>query len=193
MDPVSGPIPEQLDRVATSPSFATRTAEEEEADRNIMGDILSTIPSRTTWHRRGFLARIAAVPTVLFAAPALADSVVSGTVSITQTQIAFIGSGNLGGGVLNYGGKSYPFTIGGLGIGGFGISKIEATGKVYDLKNLNDFAGAYVQGRYGAVAGNKSTGELWLTNAVGVSLSLNAKRQGLALSLGGDAIYIDFD
>ncbi len=117
----------------------------------------------------------------------------SGTVSITQTQIAFIGSGNLGGGVLNYGGKSYPFTIGGLGIGGFGISKIEAQGKVYDLKNLNDFAGAYVQGRYGAVVGSKSTGELWLTNANGVSLSLIAKRQGLALSLGGDAIYIDFD
>jgi len=158
-----------------------------------MGDILTTIPSRTIWHRRGFLARIVAVPAVLFATPAFADSVPSGTVSITQTQIAFIGSGNLGGGVLNYGGKSYPFTIGGLGIGGFGISKIEAQGKVYDLKKLNDFAGAYVQGRYGAVIGSKSTGELWLTNASGVSLSLIAKRQGLALSLGGDAIYIDFD
>jgi hypothetical protein len=158
-----------------------------------MGDILSTIPSATTWHRRGFLARVAAVPALLCAAPAIADSVPSGTVTITQTQIAFIGSGNLGGGRLNYGGKSYDFTIGGLGIGGFGISKIEATGNVYDLKSINDFAGAYVQGRYGAVVGSKSTGELWLTNANGVSLSLKAKRTGLALSLGGDAIYIDFD
>jgi hypothetical protein len=193
MDPVSGPIPEQPNRVATSPSFATRTAEEDEADLNIMGDIFSTIPSATSWHRRGFLARAAAVPALLFAAPALADSVPSGTVTITQTQIAFIGSGNLGGGTLNYGGKSYRFTIGGLGIGGFGISKIEASGNVYDLKSINDFAGAYVQGRYGAVVGSKSTGELWLTNTNGVSLSLKAKRTGLALSLGGDAIYIDFD
>ena len=154
---------------------------------------LTTFPSGATWHRRGFLARIAAVPALLFAAPAAAESKASGTVSITQTQIAFIGSGNLGGGRLNYGGKSYNFTIGGLGIGGFGISKIEAQGNVYDLKQLADFPGAYVQGRYGAVVGNKSTGELWLTNTNGVSLSLNAKRQGLALSLGGDAIYIDFD
>jgi hypothetical protein len=158
-----------------------------------MGSIFSATSSRTTWNRRGFLARVAAVPSLLLAVPAFADSVPSGTVSIVQTQIAFIGSGNLGGGTLNYGGKSYPFTIGGLGVGGFGISKIEAQGAVYDLKNISDFAGAYVQGRYGAVVGSKSTGELWLTNANGVSLSLKAKRTGLALSLGGDAIYIDFD
>jgi hypothetical protein len=158
-----------------------------------MGEIIITTASGPAWHRRGFLARVAAVPALLFAGPALAESKASGTVSITQTQIAFIGSGNLGGGTLKYGGKSYNFTIGGLGIGGFGISKIEAQGNVYDLKQLADFPGAYVQGRYGAVVGNKSTGELWLTNTNGVSLSLNAKRQGLALSLGGDAIYIDFD
>src|ERR1700751_5113097 len=52
----------------------------------------------------------------------------SGTVDIEQVQIAFIGSGNLGGGTLNYEGQAYKFTIGGLGIGGFGVSKIEATG-----------------------------------------------------------------
>ncbi len=159
-----------------------------------MGDSRTIIPSAAMLHRRGFLARAAAVPALLFAAPVWADtSTPSGTVSITQTQIAFIGSGNLGGGTLMYGGRSYDFTIGGLGIGGFGISKIEAQGNVYDLKSLGEFPGAYAQGRYGAVIGNKSTGELWLTNANGVSLSLKAKRQGLALSLGGDAIYIDLD
>ncbi len=54
MDPVSGPIPEQLNRVATSPSFATRTAEEDEADRKIMGDIFKSKALGTTWHRRSF-------------------------------------------------------------------------------------------------------------------------------------------
>jgi hypothetical protein len=145
-------------------------------------------------HRRSFIARLVALLVLLIAVPVTADTFVpSGTVQITQTQIAFIGSGNLGGGKLQFGGRSYPFTIGGLGIGGFGISKIEASGTVFNLKRLDDFAGAYVQGRYGVAVGNKSTGELWLTNAKGVALSLKAKRQGLALSLGGDAIYIDLD
>jgi len=117
----------------------------------------------------------------------------SGTVYIEQVQIALIGSGNLGGGTLEFGGKKYPFTIGGLGIGGIGISKMKATGEVYDLKSVDDFAGAYAQGRYGAVAGDKDTGELWLENTAGVSLHLVTEREGLALSLGADAVYIDFD
>jgi hypothetical protein len=159
-----------------------------------MGDGFTAIRSRTTWHRRGFLARVAAAPALLIAAPAAAESFVpSGSVEISQTQIAFIGSGNLGGGRLNFAGKSYPFTIGGLGIGGFGFSKIEARGTVYNLKSLDEFPGAYVQGRYGIAVGDKSTGELWLSNADGVAMSLKARREGLALSLGGDAIYIDLD
>ena len=117
----------------------------------------------------------------------------SGTVYIEQVQIAFIGSGNLGGGTLTFEGRKYPFTVGGLGIGGFGISKMKATGEVYDLKKAEDFAGTYVQGRYGAVAGDYSSGELWLQNTDGVSLHLKAEREGLALSLGADAVYIDFD
>lgn len=159
-----------------------------------MDDILTAIPLPPTSGRRAFLARLAAVPALLCAVPVAADDYVpSGSVTISQTQIAFIGSGNLGGGKLSYGGKSFPFTIGGLGIGGFGFSKIEAQGTVYNLKSLSDFPGAYVQGRYGVAVGDRSTGELWLTNASGVAMSLKAKRQGLALSLGGDAIYIDLD
>ena len=86
----------------------------------------------------------------------------SGTVEIEQTQIAFIGSGNLGGGKLYFGDKTYNFTIGGLGIGGIGVSKMTATGTVYNLSKLEQFAGSYVQGRYGYVAGTQGSGELWL-------------------------------
>jgi hypothetical protein len=126
--------------------------------------------------------------------PAAAEGPVpSGTVRIEQMQIAFIGSGNLGGGTLAFKGRSYPFTIGGLGVGGIGISKIEATGTVYDLTRVEDFAGAYVQARYGLAVGTLSTGDLWLQNTRGVGLALKADRTGLALSLGADAIYIDFD
>jgi hypothetical protein len=117
----------------------------------------------------------------------------SATIRIEQVQLAWIGSGNLGGGKLEFGGKTYDFTIGGLGIGGFGVSKITATGTIYNLSKISDFPGSYVQGRYGLAVGGASTGELWLKNANGVVMKLKAERQGLALSLGGDAIYIDLD
>jgi hypothetical protein len=41
----------------------------------------------------------------------------SGSVSIHQVQVAFIGSGSAGGGTLYFRGRSYPFKLGGLGIG----------------------------------------------------------------------------
>src|SRR5689334_19685882 len=75
------------------------------------------------------------------------DLVRSGTVTIEQVQIAFIGSGNLGGGTLVVGGQKYSFSIGGLGVGGFGVSKMEAYGNVYNLNNIGDFVGGYVQAR----------------------------------------------
>ena len=120
------------------------------------------------------------------------ERVKSGTIEIEQVQVAFIGSGNVGGGTLHFQGKSYRFTVGGLGVGGFGISKMQAHGDVYNLRELRQFPGAYGQARYGAVAGEKSTGELWLENPHGVSISLRARRTGLAVSLGADAVYIDF-
>jgi hypothetical protein len=117
----------------------------------------------------------------------------SGTVTIEQVQIAFIGSGNLGGGKLKFNGRAYDFTIGGLGIGGIGFSKIHATGTVYNLKDASDFPGTYGQARYGLAIGSASTGELWLKNTRGVVLQLKADREGLALSLGADAVRIKFD
>lgn len=117
----------------------------------------------------------------------------SGAIRVEQVQVAFIGSGNLGGGELDFQGKTYEFTVGGLGVGGFGLSRIEAVGQVYNLTRLSDFSGMYVQARYGMAAGDVSAGELWLQNTNGVVIGLDAERSGLALSLGGDAVYIEFD
>ena len=117
----------------------------------------------------------------------------TGTVTIKQLQVAFMFSGNVGGGNLHYKVKTYPFSIGGLGVGGFGVSSIKATGEVYNLRRLSDFAGAYGQARIGIVVGTLSPGTLWLENPQGVYLRLAAKRKGVALSLGLDAIYIGFD
>jgi hypothetical protein len=120
------------------------------------------------------------------------NRVKSGTVEIEQVQVAFIGSGNVGGGTLHFEGKSYRFNVGGLGVGGFGVSKMQAYGDVYNLKQLSHFPGAYAQARYGAVAGDRGGGEMWLENTHGVQISLRTRRSGLAVSMGGDAVYIDF-
>jgi hypothetical protein len=126
-------------------------------------------------------------------AAAAQDLVKTGTLQIEQVQVAFIGSGNLGGGALNFAGGSYRFKIGGLGVGGIGISKMTATGNVYNLKDVAYFPGAYLQLRTGVVVGDLSRGKLWLKNSNGVVLELWTERRGLALSLGGDAVYIDLD
>jgi hypothetical protein len=114
----------------------------------------------------------------------------SGSVEMHQVQAAFLASGGGGSGTLFFRGQSYPFTVGGLGIGGIGASSIDAQGDVYNLTNVAEFPGAYAQGRYGAVFGSKSTGDLWLKNESGVVMHLRAKRTGLMLSLGGDAVVI---
>jgi hypothetical protein len=113
-----------------------------------------------------------------------------GTLTMHQVQAAFIGSGNGGYGTLYYQGGAYPFNVGGLGVGGIGASTIDATGEVYHLKQLSDFPGSYVQGRYGFAFGTASKGDLWLKNNAGVVLHLLAKREGLMLSLGGDVVVI---
>jgi hypothetical protein len=140
------------------------------------------------------LMLVAAGLAVASPAPSQAQQPVqSGTVEIDQVQAAFLISGNLGGGVLTFEGNRYGFTIGGLGMGGIGLSSIHATGEVYNLNRLIDFAGPYVQARTGFALGNDGMGTLVLQNNRGVYITLRSQRRGLALSLGGDAVYIQFD
>jgi hypothetical protein len=106
--------------------------------------------------------------------------------------VAFIGSGSIGGGTLKYGGKSYPITVGGLGIGGIGASHLTASGSVYGLTQREDFAGTYVQIRTGWALGDQGRGSLWLQNGNGVRIKLKTRRQGLQLSLGADGVLIGF-
>ena len=113
-----------------------------------------------------------------------------GTVEMHEVQAAYIGSGSAGTGVLSFRGVQYPFEVGGVGVGGIGLSTIEATGEVYNLRDLGQFPGTYGQARYGFAIGTASGGDLWLQNESGVILHLKAKRTGLMLSLGGDAVVI---
>lgn len=113
-----------------------------------------------------------------------------GTVVIDETQFAFIVSGQGGGGTLHFQGQAIPFQIGGLGVGGVGISEIKAVGEVYNLTDVSQFFGTYATARVGWAIGRMSGGQLWLENTDGVVLHLNAEREGLILSLGADALII---
>jgi hypothetical protein len=61
----------------------------------------------------------------------------SGWVEMREVQAAYIGSGSAGAGTLTFRSRRYPFKVGGLGIGGIGLSTIEAQGEVYDLGPQN--------------------------------------------------------
>ncbi|WP_421996030.1 hypothetical protein [Roseococcus sp.] len=113
-----------------------------------------------------------------------------GRVRMQMVSVAYIGSGSHGTGTLEFHGRSHPFTVTGLGIGGIGASSIEAVGEVYNLQDPSRFAGEYAQARYGFALGQASAGDLWLQNADGVIMRLSAHRTGLMLNLGGDAVVV---
>jgi hypothetical protein len=107
--------------------------------------------------------------------------------------VAYIGSGSMGGGTLFLDGKSYPFKIAGLGVGGIGASAMDATGNVYNLSSPEAFPGSYGNARLGMTAGHSGKGRLWLKNPDGVVIELWTQMRGLALSGGVDGILIQWD
>ena len=147
--------------------------------------------------RKAFVRRFAVLVgilggTISFQAFAQTDRPASpsGRVTIHQVNVAFIASAAVGGGTLSYKGRAYPFKVGGLGVGGFGASRIDAGGSVFNLRQLADFDGVYVQLRSGWAVGDEGKGQMWLRNAHGVILRLKAQREGLALSVGADGMLI---
>jgi len=115
------------------------------------------------------------------------------TVNIDEIQVAYLAMGTLGGGTLHFQGQDYRFKIGGLGVGGVGVDKLTATGEVYGLQNPGDFAGEYLDARIGLAATIKGKGDLWVKNSTGVYMHLKTQLEGLALTLGADALTIKMD
>lgn len=117
----------------------------------------------------------------------------SGKISIHQVQVAFLASGAVGGGKLTYKGRTYNFKLGGLGVGGIGASRLNASGDVYGLDNISDFPGPYAAIRSGWALGDMGKGRMWLRNAKGVMLSLAGKREGLQTALGAEGVVIELE
>ncbi|HEY6434889.1 MAG TPA: hypothetical protein VIZ17_23195 [Acetobacteraceae bacterium] len=112
----------------------------------------------------------------------------SGDVTITEDFVTGLGGGS---GTLNYQGQAYPFRVFGAVVGpGGGLSKITASGPVYNLKSVADFSGRYTQST--GPAGLSTTGgsDLWLQNSAGVIMHLQGASQGAMLTLGRDEIFV---
>jgi opacity protein-like surface antigen len=107
-----------------------------------------------------------------------------GKVSIEETQFGLILGGSKGGGVLTFEGKEHHFKLMGLSAGlNIGVSKMSATGDVYDLKQIGQFPGTYTK-LDASVALGGGLGGLRLKNENGVIMTLHSRTAGADLNLG---------
>ena len=94
-----------------------------------------------------------------------------------------------GDGKLNFQGKDYPFSIDGLTLVDFGISKASAAGEVYNLTDIAKFSGTYVAAEAGiTLAGG--VGGMVLRNQDGVIIHIRSVSQGAKLQLGTSGLKI---
>jgi hypothetical protein len=131
---------------------------------------------------------LAVVPNVL-----AAEQQPSGTVEISEYELAYIFNGSAGGGKLNFQDNTYDFKLKGLGVGGIGAAHVSAVGEVYNLENVENFAGKYAEGGIGFAATDKGKGHVWLKNENGVVLHLTTTQEGLGLMAGVDGVIVTMD
>ena len=92
-----------------------------------------------------------------------------------------------GGGTLTYKGKDYPVSVNGLSVGKVGITSMEASGKVYNLKDLKNFNGNYTSAGAGlTVAGGGSA--VAMKNQSGVRVELGTTTRGLDLTIAASGV-----
>src|SRR5215467_15849923 len=113
----------------------------------------------------------------------------SGKISINSTSIAAGIGVSWGDGILSYEGKEIHFSVGGLSLVDFGISKASAVGEVYNLKDVSQFPGNYLAGEAGfALAGGM--GGISMRNSNGVVIVLRSASTGAKLQLGPSGLDI---
>ena len=92
-----------------------------------------------------------------------------------------------GGGKLTYKGKEYPVDVKGLSVGDVGVTKIEASGSVYNLKSIDDFNGNYTAVGAGLTAAGGGSA-VAMKNQNGVTVQLVSTTVGVKFALGGAGV-----
>jgi hypothetical protein len=92
-----------------------------------------------------------------------------------------------GKGALNFQGKEHAFKIKGLSVGEIGITKAEATGRVFNLKKLEDFNGLYAAaGAEGTIA--LGAGETAMKNKKGVVIYVSPLTKGVNFKVAVEGV-----
>jgi hypothetical protein len=115
----------------------------------------------------------------------------TGSVRIKITKVGFIVGVGGGSGTLNFKGKSYRLSIGGVSAGTIGVAGADLVGTASNLRTAADIAGTYTAVSAGvAVAGGAKAATL--QNANGVVLQVQGRQVGFeaSLSLSGMTISL---
>ncbi|MFA6411396.1 MAG: hypothetical protein WCW53_01785 [Syntrophales bacterium] len=125
----------------------------------------------------------------LISGPAFSQDKPDATLKLSQGQVA-VGIGySWGKGVLTFQGKNYPFKIRGLSVVDVGISRADASGNVFGLKNLKDFNGTYTTGSAEATLAGGAGGTT-MKNQNGVLIKLVSTTQGVNLKLALEGVKL---
>jgi hypothetical protein len=92
-----------------------------------------------------------------------------------------------GGGTLTFKGKTYDVEVSGLSVGDVGVSKIEASGDVFNLKRLEDFDGNFTAAAAGATIAGGATA-VAMRNQNGVTVNMISTTKGLKWSLAAAGV-----
>jgi hypothetical protein len=133
----------------------------------------------------GFMT-VAALGLALTAAQAK-DKTPSATLRLSGGSVAAGVGVDWGSGTLTYQGRHYPVAVKGLSVGDVGVTSIEASGKVFNLKRLSDFNGNYtaVDATLTAAGG---AGVAAMKNQNGVTVELVSTTRGVEIGLGGSGV-----
>lgn len=144
---------------------------------------------RLSFNGRAALIALAAFAGIGLSSAAQADS---GSVSLTIYKAGWFIGGSGGGGTLNFRGRSYRLSAGGLDYGlVFGGSKTVLRGRVSNINRPSDVAGVYGAAGAGIAVGSGARA-IVLTNQKGAVLELSGRQVGLMANadLSGLAITL---
>lgn len=139
------------------------------------------------------IIRTALIALVAFAGASSPSCADSGTVTLTIYKAGLVIGGSGGSGILQFQGRRYPLSTGGLDYGIiFGGSKTVLRGTVSRIRRPSDIAGVYGAAGAGIALGTGTRG-IMLTNEKGAVLQLTGEQAGLManLDLSGLAITLE--
>jgi hypothetical protein len=119
-------------------------------------------------------------------APSYADT---GTVRFSVGSAGFIVGVGGGSGTLNFRGRTYQLSIGGINAGTIGVSRADFVGTARNMRRAEDIVGTYSAIGSGIVVAG-GAGAARLQNANGVILDLRARKIGFQASLNVGGVTI---